>query len=117
MNTSGEQQTRVAQAFKNITERRSNWYGHVMRRDDEHIPRKVLRADRPIPGKRKKGPPKSRRKDACQRDLKSRAYWTESGKDHQLYRRPHMMGKARGKVISPSHRRRGATAVCGACMT
>ena len=36
-------------------------------------------------------------------------YWTESGrgdgqgdvekKDHQLYRRPYMMGKARGKVI------------------
>ena len=35
-------------------------------------------------------------------------YWTESGrvdgqgdvekKDHQLYRRPYMMGKARGKV-------------------
>ena len=43
-------------------------------------------------------------------------YWTESGrgdgqgdvekKDHQLYRRHYMMGKARGKVIPPSHRRR-----------
>ena len=45
--------TRVAQASKKITERRLNWYGHVMRRDDEHILRKVLRAD--IPGKRKRG--------------------------------------------------------------
>ena len=35
--------------FQNITERRLNWYGHVMRRDGEHILRKVLRAD--IPGK------------------------------------------------------------------
>ena len=41
-----------------------------MRRDAEHIPvlRKVLRAD--IPGKRKRGRPKTRLKDACQRDLK-----------------------------------------------
>ena len=41
--------TIVAQASKKITERRLNWYGHVMRRDGEHILRKVLRAD--IPGK------------------------------------------------------------------
>ena len=41
--------TRVAQASKKITERRLNWYGHVMRRDGEHILRKVLRGD--IPGK------------------------------------------------------------------
>ena len=61
--------TRVAQASKKITERRLNWYGHVMRRDGEHILRKVLRAD--IPGKRKRGRPKTRWKDACQRDLKS----------------------------------------------
>ena len=37
--------TRVAQASKKITERRLIWYGHVMRRDGEHILRKVLRAD------------------------------------------------------------------------
>ena len=97
--------TRVAQASKKITERRFNWYGHVMRRDGEHILRKVLRAD--IPGKMKRGRPKTRWKDACQRDLKSTGLRTESGrgdgqgdvekKDHQLYRRPYMMGKDRGK--------------------
>ena len=32
-----------------IAERRLNWYGHGMRRDEEHILRKVLRTD--IPGK------------------------------------------------------------------
>ena len=97
--------TRVAQASKKITERILIWYGHVMRRDGEHILRKVLRAD--TPGKRKIGRPKTRWKDACQRDLKSTVQ-TESGrgdgqgdvekKDHQSYRRPYMMGKARGKV-------------------
>ena len=44
---------RVAHTSKKITERRLNWCRHVMRRDGEHILRKVLRAD--IPGKRKKG--------------------------------------------------------------
>ena len=44
MNTSEEQQ-RLAQASKKITERRLIWYGHVMRRDGEHILRKMLRAD------------------------------------------------------------------------
>ena len=29
--------------FPNITERQMNWYGHALRRDEEHIPRKVLR--------------------------------------------------------------------------
>ena len=55
--------TRVAQASKKITERRLNCYGHVMRRDGEHILRKVLRAD--IPGKRK-------RKDDRKQDGKTR---------------------------------------------
>ena len=50
--------TRVAQASKKIPERRLIWYGHAMRRDGEHILRKVLRAD--IPGKRKRGRPKTR---------------------------------------------------------
>ena len=38
----------MAQASNKITDRRLNGYGHVMRRDCEHILRKVLRAD--IPG-------------------------------------------------------------------
>ena len=96
--------TSVAQASKKITERKLNWYGHVMRRDGEHILRKVLRAD--IQGKRKRGRPKTRWKDACQRYLKSTGLREGRGdgqgdvekKDHQLYRRPYMMGKARGKV-------------------
>ena len=43
---------RVAQAFKKINEGRLNWYGHMFRRDEEPIPRKVPRTD--IPGKRER---------------------------------------------------------------
>ena len=54
--------TRVAHASKKIMDGRLNWY--VMRIDEEHILRKVLRTD--ISGKR--GRPETRWKDACQRD-------------------------------------------------
>ena len=77
--------TRMAQASKKITERRLNWYAHVMRRDGEHILRKVLRAD--IPGKRKRGRPKTRWKDACQRDLKSTGLRAGEETDRAMWRR------------------------------
>ena len=77
--------TRVTQASKKITDRRLNWYGHVMRRDGEHILRKVLRAD--IPGKRKRGRPKTRWKDACQRDLKSTGLRAGEETDRAMWRR------------------------------
>ena len=76
--------TRVAQASKKITERRLNWYGHVMRRDGENIPRKVLRAD--IPGKRKRGRPKTRWKDVCQQDLKSTGLRAGEETDRAMWR-------------------------------
>ena len=83
--------TRVAQASKKITERRLNWYRNVMRRDGEHILRKVLRAD--TPGKRKRGQPKTRWKDACQRDLKS------TGQRERARRRTGRCGEERSSVI------------------
>ena len=30
---------------RKIMERQFNWYGHLMGRDEEHVPRKVLRTD------------------------------------------------------------------------
>ena len=69
--------TRVAQASKKITERRLNWYGHVMGRDGEHILRRVWRAD--IPGKRKRG---RTTENKMERRVSTRfeKYWTESGR-------------------------------------
>ena len=77
--------TRVAQASKKSTDRRLMWYEHVMRRDGEHILRKVLRAD--IPGKRKRGRPKTRWKGACQRDLKSTGLRAGEETDRAMWKR------------------------------
>ena len=75
----------MAQAFKKITERLLNWYGHMMRRDKEHILRKVLGTD--VSGKKKSGRPKTRWKDACQRDLKSAGQRAGEETDRAMWRR------------------------------
>ena len=56
-------------------------------KDEEHILRKVLRMD--IPGKRKRGRPKTRWKDTCQRDLKYRPTGLRAGEetDRVMWRR------------------------------
>ena len=59
--------TRVVQASKKITEKRLKWYGHVRRMKEEHIVRRML--DVNIPGKRRRGRPNLRWKDACKRDM------------------------------------------------
>ena len=52
---------------KKITEKRLKWYGHVRRMKEEHIVRRMLDVD--IPGKRRRGRPNLRWKDACKRDM------------------------------------------------
>ena len=49
-----------------ITERRLNWYGHVMRRDEERIVRKMLRTDL-----QKKGKEYERKQDGKMRAIDS----------------------------------------------
>ena len=57
----------MVQASKKITEKRLKWYGHVRRMKEEHIVRRML--DVGIPGKRRRGRPNLRWKDAFQRDM------------------------------------------------
>ena len=59
--------TRVVQASTKITEKRLKWYGHVRRMKEEHIVRRML--DVNIPGKRRRGRPNLRWKNACKRDM------------------------------------------------
>ena len=54
---------------KKITEKRLKWYGHVKRRGEGHVLRRML--DTPVPGKRRRGRQKTRWKDSCKRDMGS----------------------------------------------
>ena len=82
--------TKVAQASRKITERRLKWYGHVMTMEEDHVVKRVM--TKAIPGKRKRGRPKTRWKDVCKRDMQTvglregdagdRAYWKEMINNH-----------------------------------
>ena len=50
-----------------IKEGRLRWYGHVMRRDQEYVGRKMMEME--LPEKRKKGRPKRRFLDVVKKDM------------------------------------------------
>ena len=50
-----------------MREGRLKWYGHVMKRDQEYVGRKMMEME--LPGKRKRGRPKSRFLDVVKDDM------------------------------------------------
>ena len=50
-----------------MREGRLRWYGHVMRRDQEYVRRKMMEME--LPGKRKRGRPKKRFVDVVKEDM------------------------------------------------
>ena len=77
--------TRVVQASKKITEKRLKWYGHVRRMKEEHIVRRMLDVD--IPGKRRRGRPSLRWKDACKRDMTQAGLKEENATNRAIWRK------------------------------
>ena len=50
-----------------MQERRLNWYGHVTRREDNYVGKRVLEIE--VPGQRRSGIPKPRWKDRIKEDM------------------------------------------------
>ena len=77
--------TRVVQASKKMTEKRLKWYGHVRRMKEEHIVRRMLDVD--IPGKRRRGRPSLRWKDACKRDMTQAGLKEDNATNRAIWRK------------------------------
>ena len=58
---------KVEQLGMKMREGRLRWYGHVMRRDQEYVGRKMMEME--LPGKRRRGRPKRRFLDAVKEDM------------------------------------------------
>ena len=63
--------TKVGEISKKVQESRLKWYpGHVLRRKDEYIGKRVMAME--VPGKRRRGRPKRRWLDSIRNDLSER---------------------------------------------
>ena len=58
---------KVERLGMNMREGRLRWYGHVMRRDQEYVGRKMMEME--LPGKRRRGRPKRRFLDVVKEDM------------------------------------------------
>ena len=65
-------------------ETRLGWYGHVLRKDDGYIGRRMLRME--LPGKRKRGRPKRRFMDLVKEDMAEVEVKEEDAEDRSNWR-------------------------------
>ena len=59
---------KVREVSGKIRERRLAWYGHVERREEDHYLKRIVNME--VPGRRRRGRPKTRWKDCVRRDIK-----------------------------------------------
>ena len=62
--------TKVGEISKKVQESRLKWYGHVLRREDEYVGKRVMAME--LPGKRRRGRSKRRWLDSIMNDLSER---------------------------------------------
>ena len=76
---------KVAEVTKKMQERRLQWYGHVMRREEESVLRRVMNME--VPGKRKRGRPRKRWKDNIKEDMLEKNVQVDDTQDRSRWRR------------------------------
>ena len=77
--------TKVGEISKKVQESRLKWYGHVVRREDEYVGKRVVGME--VPGKRRRGRPKRRGLDSIRNDLSARELSGEDAQDRPRWRR------------------------------
>uniref|UniRef100_A0A8D9EQC2 Endonuclease-reverse transcriptase n=1 Tax=Cacopsylla melanoneura TaxID=428564 RepID=A0A8D9EQC2_9HEMI len=61
---------RVTEVTKKIQERRMQWYGHVMRRDEDYVGKRVRKME--VSGRRARGRPKKKWEHCVTKDLEGK---------------------------------------------
>ena len=77
--------TKVGEISKKVQESRLKWYGHVLRREDENVGKRVMAME--VPGKRRRGRPKRRWLESIRNDLSKRELSGEDAQDRAKWRR------------------------------
>ena len=77
--------TKVIELSKKIQEGRLRWYGHLLRRDDDHVGRHIMEME--VQGRRKRGRPRKRWRDCVRDDLQYKGINEEAAQDRNQWRR------------------------------
>ena len=77
--------TKVGEISKKVQERRMRWYGHVMRRDEEYVGKRVMGIE--VQGSRRRGRPKKRCADCVKDDLRDKGRSGKKVYDRAAWRR------------------------------
>ena len=75
---------KVEQLGMKMRNGRLRWYGHVMRRDQEYVGRKMMEME--LPGKRRRGRPKRRFLDAVKEDMREVGMKETDVEDRKMWR-------------------------------
>lgn len=62
--------TKVVEISKKVQEGRLRWYGHLLRRDEDHVGRHTMGME--VQGRRRRGRPRKRWKDCVRGDLREK---------------------------------------------
>ena len=76
--------TKVGEISKKVQESRLKWYGHVLRREEEYVGKRVMAME--VPGKRRRGRPKRRWMDTIGNDLSEKELSREDTQDRAKWR-------------------------------
>ena len=77
--------TKVGEISMKVQKRRMRWYGHVMRRDEEYVGKRVM--GREVQGSRRRGRPTKRWADCVKDDLREKGLSGEEVYDRAARRR------------------------------
>ena len=76
---------KVTELSKKMQEVRLKWYGHMMRRENNYVGRKVMEMD--VPGRQRRGRPKKRWKDYVVEDMRAKSLLEHYMQDRTRWRR------------------------------
>ena len=77
--------TKVGEISKKVQESRLKWYGHVLRREDEYVGKRVMAME--VPGKRRRGRPKRMWLDSIGNELSEGKLSRDDAQDRARWRR------------------------------
>ena len=76
--------TKVVEISKKIQEGRLRWYGHLLRRDEDHVGRQIMEME--VEGRRRRGRPRKRWRDCIRDDLRLKGITEEEAQNRNHWR-------------------------------